>query len=155
MQDPGHKEAKTDEKTGSQGVKSQKAAVRPSALYQLLEADITYIHYVDGWCYCFNVADVLGRKWLSYVFSPSAKSSSAVESVLAAVEGLSPDQIKWIRVRCNSGSQYTSGKFRKAMSVLGIRWSTYGSAHRNRTATSSRSTTPLSATTSTRTTERL
>ena len=42
-------------------------------------------------------------------------------SVLAAVEGLTPDQISGIRIRCDNGSQYTSGEFRKAMSVLGIK----------------------------------
>ena len=114
-------------KTGNQGVKSQKSKVKslqfvPSAPYRLSEADITYIHCgVDGWCYCFNVVDVFSRKWLSYVFAPSARSASAVQSVLDAVEGLSPDQIRGIRVRCDNGSQYTSGEFRKAMSVLGIK----------------------------------
>ena len=56
-----------------------------------------------------------------HVFFPSARPESAVQSVLAAVEGPTPDQISGIRMRCGNGSQYASGEFRNAMSVLGIR----------------------------------
>ena len=79
MQNFGHKRAKNDEKTGDQGIKGKKPQFAPLAPYQLLEADITYIHCgIDGWCYCFNVVDVFSRKWFPYVFSPSARSESAV-----------------------------------------------------------------------------
>ena len=44
-----------------------------------------------------------------------------MQSVLAAVEGMALDQISGIRIRCDNGSQYTSGEFRKAVSVLGIK----------------------------------
>ena len=118
----GIKGPKQTKKQAIRASKAKKVQFVPSAPYQLFEADITYIHCgVDGWRCCFNVVDVLGRKWLSYVFSPSARSASAVQSALDAVEGLSPDQIRGIRVRCDNGSQYTSGEFRKAMSVLGIK----------------------------------
>ncbi len=118
----GIKGPKQTKKQAIRASKAKRVQFVPSAPYQLFEADITYIHCgVDGWCYCFNVVDVFSRKWLSYVFSPSARSASAVQSVLNAVEGLSPDQIRGIRVRCDNGSQYTSGEFRKAMSILGIK----------------------------------
>ena len=113
---------KMTKKQAIRASKAKKPQFAPLAPYQLLEADITYIHCgVDGWCYCFNVVDVFSRKWFPYVFSPSARSESAVQSVLAAVEGLTPDQISGIRIRCDNGSQYTSGEFRKAMSILGIK----------------------------------
>ena len=44
-----------------------------------------------------------------------------MQSVLDAAGGLSPDQIRGVRVRRGSGSQYTSGELGKAMSVLGIK----------------------------------
>ena len=113
---------KLTKKQAIKAAKSKRPHFVPTAPYQLLEADITYIHCgVDGWGYCFNVVDVFSRSWFPYVFSPSAKSESAVQSVLAAVEGLTPDQMRGIRLRCDNGSQYTSREFRSAMGVLGIK----------------------------------
>ena len=101
--------------------KAKKPQFAPLAPYQLLETDITYINCgVDGWCYCFNVFDVFTRRWLGYVFSPSARSASAVQSVTEAVAGLPPEQVKDMRVRCDNGAQYKSGEFRAAMKVLGL-----------------------------------
>lgn len=112
---------KQTKKEAIRAAKAKKPQFFPTAPLQLLEADITYIHCgADGWCYCFNVVDVFSRKWLSFVFSPEAKSESAVQSVLAAVKGLTPEQIRRIRLRCDNGPQYTSAEFRKAMAILGI-----------------------------------
>ena len=112
---------KLTKKQAIRAAKAKKPQFVPTAPHQLFEADITYIHCgADGWCYSFNVVDVFSRKWLSFVFSPEAKSESAVQSVLAAVEGLAPEQIRAIRLRCDNGPQYTSGEFRKAMGILGI-----------------------------------
>lgn len=113
---------KLTKKQAARAARAKKPQFVPSAPNQLFEADITYIHCgVDGWCYCFNVVDVFSRRWFPYVLSPSARSESAVQSVLAAVEGLSPDQIRGIRLRCDNGAQYTSREFRKAMDILGIK----------------------------------
>ena len=94
----------------------------PPAPRQLFEDDTTCVHCgVDGWRYCFNAVGVFSRKWFPYVLSPSTRSESAVQSVLAAVEGPTPDKISGIRIRCDSGSQYASSEFREAMPVLGIK----------------------------------
>ena len=94
----------------------------PPAPRQLFEDDTTYVHCgVDGWCYCFNAVGVFSRKWFPYVLSPSTRSESAVQSVLAAVEEPAPDKISGIRIRCDSGSQYASSESREAMPVLGIK----------------------------------
>ena len=112
---------KMTKKQAIRAAKSKKVQFVPSAPYQLLEADITYIDCgVDGWGYCFNVFDVFTRRWLDYVFSPSAMSSSAVQSVTEAVAGLPPEQVKGMRVRCDNGTQYKSREFRTAMKVLGL-----------------------------------
>ena len=59
-------------------IRSSRKLFKPNAPHQLWETDITYIPCgVDGWCYSFNIIDTFTRKWLSYVFSPTAHTDSA------------------------------------------------------------------------------
>ena len=112
---------KMTKKQAIRAAKAKKPQFVPLAPYQLLETDITYIDCgVDGWCYCFNVFDVFTRRWLGYVFSTSAKASSAVQSVTEAVAEIPPGRVEGARIRCDNGSQYRSGELRAAMKVLGL-----------------------------------
>ena len=92
-------------KTGNRGVESQKAAVRPLGAVPAVRGR-HYVHPLRRRRVALlpHVVDVPGRKWISYVFSPpSARPASAVQPVLDAAGGLSPDQIRGIRVRCDNG----------------------------------------------------
>ena len=112
---------KMTKKQAIRAAKARKPQFFPTAPYQLLETDITYIYCgIDGWCYCFNVFDVFTRRWLGYVFSTSAKASSAVQSVTEVVAEIPPERVKGARIRCDNGSQYRSGEFRAAMKVLDL-----------------------------------
>ena len=75
---------------------------------------------MDGWCYCFSVADCFTRRWISYAFDVDATKQVAIDSITNAVSVENPDCSR-LRLRTDNGTQYTSNDFRKAVSVFGIK----------------------------------
>ena len=62
---------------------SRRERFKPTGLNQLWETDITSIHCgKDGWCYCFNVLNVLTRKCASYMFDTATTTDTTIQSVL-------------------------------------------------------------------------
>jgi len=98
-------------------VSSRPKPTRPNELW---EADLTYIHCgVDGWAYLFNVEDVFGREWISYVFDHYAVKENAILSVEKAL--IKHPEAVGVRLRTDHGPQYGSGAFKQSMRVLGVR----------------------------------
>ena len=74
---------------------------------------------VARWCY-YIVLDIFTRQWIAYRFSTLATADVAIESIVEAVSAAKPN-CSTLTLQCDNGSQYAGKKFRKAMSLLGIR----------------------------------
>ena len=105
-----------------QAAKTRWTPIKAERPNEVWETDITYVWCgpVDGWCYCFNILDIFTRQWIAYRFSTLATADVAIESLVEAVAVAKPDCSK-LTLQCDNGSQYTGKKFRKAVSLLGIR----------------------------------
>ena len=109
------------QKTKNDIIRTNRKLFKPDAPNQLWETDMTYVRCgMDGWCYCFNVADCFTRRWTSYAFDVDATKQVAIDSITNAVSVENPDCSR-LRLRTDNGTQYTSNDFRKAVSVFGIK----------------------------------
>ena len=61
------------QKTKKDIIRTNHKIFKPDASNQLWETDMTYIWCeIDGWYYCFNVADCFTRRWILYTFDADA-----------------------------------------------------------------------------------
>ena len=109
------------QKTKNHTIRTNRKIFKPDAPNLLLETDMTYVwRGMDGWCYCFNVADCFTRRWISHAFDVDATKQVTIDSITNAVSVKNPDCSE-LRLRTDNGTQYTSNGFRKAVSVFGIK----------------------------------
>ena len=108
------------QKTKNDIIRAGHRLFKPEAPNRLWETDITYVWCgIDGWCYCFNVIDCFTRKWIAYAFDVHATRDVAIDSITNAVAAERPDCSR-LRLRTDSGNQYASRDFRRAVRALGI-----------------------------------
>ena len=109
------------QKTKNDIIRTNRKLFKPDAPNRLWETYMTYVWCgMDGWCYCFNVADCFTRRWISYAFDVDATKQVAIDSITNAVSVENPDCSR-LRLRTDNGTQYTRNDFRKAVSVFGIK----------------------------------
>ena len=105
-----------------QSTKTRWTPIKADRPNDIWETGITYVWCgpVDGWCYCFNIQNIFTRQWSACPFSTLATADVAIESLVEAVAVAKPDCFK-LTLQCDNGSRYVVKKFRKVVSLLGIR----------------------------------
>ena len=73
----------------------------------------------DGWCFCFSVVDVLGRRWLAFVLQEGATGPGAIMAVTGAAADARPP-FPGLALRVGNGPRYTGRDFGASMSPPGI-----------------------------------
>jgi putative transposase len=77
---------------------------------------------LDGWNYLFTVKDCCCRAWFGKCFSPLCSADEALLALQDALRRRSPHTMSMVGLKLgtDAGSQFTSRKFREALSLLGI-----------------------------------
>jgi len=67
---------------------------------------------IDGWCYCFNVIDAFGKRWIWHSFDVAApKDDTAIDSIINAVATAKKPDCSKLVLRTDNGFPVQQQRF--------------------------------------------